>query len=137
MKYPLSILFLFLIGCQSQSSLEPQHLVGQWQADSLYSFDNGFEFMHPYLGTGQVYTYAENGKVSEVKDGLKQEFLYEIQGEDSLILRAPDGNIRGRYKILEISPIRMALKKNKKPWFTSKNQEMYNILYLSKKINPQ
>ena len=132
MNFKLLLLTLFCSACQNSLLVEPEHLIGEWKADSLYSFENGFQFMHTYLDTGPSYIYAKTGKVSEEKDGLKREFLYEIQGTDSLMLKAPNDSIMARYQIVELSKTHLALKKNKKPWLAGKNQKMYNILYLSK-----
>lgn len=128
------VLFLFLIGCQNTGTvkLEVADVVGVWHADSLYSYENGFELMRPYVDTGPTYTYTESGKVSEEKNRLKREFLYEIQGLDSLVLKTPYGDTAALYQVLQISQTNMALKKSKTPWMHGKNQEMYTILYLSK-----
>ena len=132
MNFSPLLLIPFLLACQSAPLVEPEHLIGEWKADSLYSFENGFEFMHTYLDTGPSYIYSKTGKVSEEKNGLKRELLYEIRGINSLMLKTPNDSVMARYQIVELSKTYMALKKNRKPWLAGKNQEMYNILYLSK-----
>lgn len=133
MNARLIFLLFFLGACQRQNPIHSESLLGEWKADSLYNFDNGFGFTHSYLGTGQHYTFLENGKVSEEKDQLKREFLFELKDKDSLFFNTPDGKVMGRYQIIKLLSNQLVLKKNKKPMLPGKNQEMYQVLYLSRK----
>lgn len=116
-----------------EPTIEEANLIGEWRVDSVYVFENGFDYTQEGVeGRWPRYTYQENGKVTEMKDGMKKEFMYRFAGKDSLLYLSPQQEVMNGYKILHFSPKALVLKKMRVPKFPSPGQQMYEVRYFSK-----
>lgn len=127
-----SILFSIFFSCEEENQIDSNYLYGEWQADSIYTFQNGFDMVKRGGNSWGTYEYLNSGKVSESKSGNKREFLFEIIGIDSMVYKKPDQTLMTSFKILKLTDHELVLKKNIQPIFKGTNQELYEIRYFSK-----
>jgi hypothetical protein len=127
----LAITTILLCQCQPEE-IDVAHLKGEWQTDSIYSYQNGYEFTIAEGENWGTYQYKDFGKIAEKKLGGSREYLYEVIGNDSLIYKNPDNTPIAGFVILKLSANQLVLKKERKPTFSGRNQEIYEIRYFSK-----
>ena len=108
------------------------NLEGVWGVDSAYTYYNGFSNIILDPSGWATYEYFSDGRLKEIKEGSFLPYTYELSG-DTLIHRKTNGELFQVYEVLQLSPSRMVLKKNKAPVFPGKRQMRYEIRYFSKK----
>ncbi|WP_157637970.1 hypothetical protein [Flexithrix dorotheae] len=131
----LTLKFLILIAfikCKEENVINPALLIGNWQVDSIYTYQNGFDFMRRGGTNWGSYQYHNSGKISEHKMENKREFLFEVIAPDSLVYKSPDQKPLATFKIMKLNDKVLVLKKNLQPLIKGPNQQSYEVRFFSK-----
>jgi hypothetical protein len=122
---------MLMLGCENP---DREHLVlGTWQVDSIYTFYNGFDFTSYEVDEEPVLEFKAEG-ISIFSLGAEQRsFRYAIHLPDTLKLMTADSSrVLHEYKINQLTPHSMILRQEKRTLFKEKNQDRYEIRYLSR-----
>lgn len=115
--------------------MKTEHLLGEWQVDSLFRYYNGFTQRIHDGHKRASYRFLPGNKVREQKGQDYREYVYEWRAPDSLLYIAPDGQRIGAYQVLLLKADRLIMKKKQPVVFEGKQQERYEIRYFSKRTN--
>jgi hypothetical protein len=126
----ISSMMLLLVGCSS--TVDPADLSGHWKIDSVYRYYNRFEQHIAGKESDPTYLYLPGDKVREQKGEDYREYIFEWKMPDTLVYRAPEGQIIGTYQVLQLSTQQMVLKRQQPLIFPGSGQERYEIRYFSK-----
>lgn len=106
--------------------------MGAWKVDSVYSFYNGFSYWDKDEGADwATYVYHEDGKMDEVKFDNPRHYRY-LLSQDTLYWESLSETGGGWFRVLELSPQKMVLRKEKAPMFGDEKEERYEIRFFSK-----
>jgi hypothetical protein len=127
----LSSAFFALLALGACDQPAEVKIVGSWQMDSIYDNYNGFGFTNKNPYPKEVYEYRKNNTV--LRKGMGEQLEYRYACNDSILsISEATGGPSGEFIILHIDQQRMALKKNKQPLFSGKNQVRYEIRYFTR-----
>lgn len=122
---------LLWMGCRQRVEAR---LTGHWRIDSVYDYNNGFTFTNRNPYPREEYEYRNNHTV--VRKGMGEQLEYTYTCKDSVLrLINSAGSAAGEFIILYLDRNLLALKINKQPLFTGKNQQWYEVLYFTR-IDP-
>jgi hypothetical protein len=107
-------------------------LIGTWKTDSVYSYYNGFSLTKHDFEEEPTRRYLANGDLIMTRGSETRNFLYEIKNSDSLIHARTDRQPIEKFVILKVDHNQLVLRKDLIPVFEGKNQERYQIRYLSR-----
>lgn len=125
---------LLCFSCQKKAPQD--YLIGAWKVDSTYTFYNNFSYTETKGGLDwATYIYEAAGVMKEIKYDSYQTYFFEIAA-DSITVRPTQGGDEISFQILQLSRDHLVLKKKKQPIFSGKNQDRYEIRYLSKTTIP-
>jgi hypothetical protein len=125
---------MLLFGCKNQN---PERLIlGAWKVDSIYTFYNGFDFMRRSVGEDPGLEFKTNGLgIFSIREEQRP-FRYTIRLPDTVKLMTDDSSrVLYEYKIYQLTPHNMVLRQEKKTLFKEKNQDRYEIRYLSRTVD--
>ena len=128
-----TLLGMVLGACESSPRVDRSHLLGRWQIDSVYRFYNGFEQHLPGQPDDPTYQYLPGEKVREEKGRDYREYRCEWHEPDTLIYRAPEGQVIGTYQVLELRSDRLVLKRAQPLIFAGKGQKRFEVRYFSRR----
>ncbi|WP_082216937.1 hypothetical protein [Dyadobacter psychrophilus] len=127
----LICLLVFFTGCSSRE----KDIVGLWRTDSIANYVNGFSFTNNTKDAHWSYfDYRADGTLFQRRKGEYRKSRYKLVSADSLVYTDSTGKVVNGYKILDLNDQTMVLKKSQKPYFSGKNQELYEIRYFSKAV---
>ncbi|NIJ51406.1 hypothetical protein [Dyadobacter arcticus] len=133
-KLPQALLLIFIL---SQCKSEEEQIYGLWRTDSISNFVNGFSFTNNVKDSHWSYfDYRPDGILFERRKGEFRKSHYKLMSKDSLAYLDSTGKVVNGYQILSLNSRSMILKKTHKPYFSGKNQELYELRYFSK-VAPQ
>ncbi|TLV00636.1 hypothetical protein [Dyadobacter luticola] len=125
----LMFLNVFFAGCSSRE----KDIQGLWRTDSISNFANGFSFTNDTKDAHWSYfDYRADGTLFERRKGEYRKSKYKFVSADSLVYLDSTGKVANGYKILKLDSRNLILKKEQKPYFSGKNQHLYEIRYFSK-----
>jgi len=124
-------LLVFFTGCSSRE----KDIVGLWRTDSIANYVNGFSFTNNTKDAHWSYfDYRADGTLFQRRKGEYRKSRYKLMSADSLVYTDSTGKVVNGYKIIDLNARTMVLKKSQKPYFSGKNQELYEIRYFSKAV---
>ena len=106
-------------------------IIGTWKVDSIYTYYNGFTFTRKDIEDEPLLEYQSDGRLKMTKGRESRFFLFDSI-EDTLFHRNLDHGMLEKFLIQKLNGNQLALRKEMRPVFTGKNQERYEIRYLSK-----
>jgi hypothetical protein len=125
---------MLMIGCSTPD--RERMILGTWQVDSVYTFYNGFGFTRYGVGEEPMLEFKTNGIGAFFLRGEQRPFSYAIRLPDTLKLMNEDrSQVLHEYKIQQLTPTAIVLRLEKRTLFKEKNQDRYEIRYLSKTTN--
>lgn len=130
---PLCASLWLTFSCHSSPDFREKDLLRAWKADSIFQYTNGFVEKKAVITADDniVYEYDSTGRLTMKKADEQRSIRYKLVGNDSLIYISPKGRYLNGYRILELTPNRLVLRKNLKPLFPGKNQLLYEIRQFS------
>lgn len=126
------VMFVFLLQCNQHKANHKDLVLATWRTDSVYTFYNGFGFMYRDFDEEPLHRYEDDGSLKMLRGNESRTFLYTLPHEDTLVHRNQKRKSYEKFFILQLDEARLVLKKQMKPVFEGRNQERYEIRYLSK-----
>jgi hypothetical protein len=128
----LTLLIALNVLFASCSSRE-KDIQGLWRTDSISNYVNGFSFTNNSKDAHWSYfDYRADGTLFERRKGEYRKSRYQLISADSLVYLDSTAKVVNGYQILELKARKLVLKKSQKPYFSGKNQELYEVRYFSK-----
>lgn len=127
----MSILLGFLlVSCSNKP--RKQWLIGSWKVDSVYSYYNGFSYWQKEEGHDWArYVYHPDGQMDEIKFDNPRHYRY-LLSNDTLYWESVSESGGGWFKVLQLKPQQMVLRKEKAPMFGDQTEERYEIRFFSR-----
>ncbi|HEY9049489.1 MAG TPA: hypothetical protein VIN08_26505 [Ohtaekwangia sp.] len=129
MKIRLAIVYILLaVACTKK---DKHDLLATWKVDSVYNYHNGFDMVTYGSDPEILYHFQPDGRLRMTLDKEFRYVFYEWH-QDTLVYRDNNNNVVERLTVLKVDQHQLVVQRAKLPIFHEKNQDRYEIRYLSR-----
>jgi hypothetical protein len=131
MKFSFHVLILVILVSGCKQAIDPVKLIGTWKKDSVYRYYNGYGYTTSDFDEEPLHEYLSDQVLKMKLKNEERFFAYEIFG-DSLFHLNNKTKRTDRFYVLKLNDEELVLRKGLMPVFPGKNQEHFEVQYLSR-----